>query len=103
MRTRVLCHMRTTFLLSLLSAFVVPCLDSNNNYTCYIQSFKTLASFLAEHAGMCLTRSEITEDRFYRDLAHKCMIQGYMNKKDWIRSITSNLAEKVSFFMIFNC
>ena len=52
---------------------------------------------------MCLTRSEITEDRFFRDLAHKCMIQGYMNKKDWIRSITSNLAEKVSFFMIFNC
>ena len=35
---------------SLISIFIVPCLDNYNTYTCYIQNFKTLAS-LSSWAG----------------------------------------------------
>ena len=39
-------------------------------YTCDIQSFKILASFSAEQAGLNLTWSKITEDTVSRDVAH---------------------------------
>ena len=38
-------------------------------YTCYIQSFKILAS-VAEQAGLNVTRSKIPEDTFSRDVVH---------------------------------
>ena len=56
-------HMR-----SLISAFVVHCLDST--YTCYSQSFKTLAS-LSSWAGWFESYLvQNPEDRFSRDEAH---------------------------------
>ena len=39
-------------------------------YTCYIQSFKILASSEAEQAGLNLTWSKIPEDTFLHDVAH---------------------------------
>ena len=38
-------------------------------YTCYIQSFKVLASFLAEQAGLNLTWTKIHKDTFSHDVA----------------------------------
>ena len=39
-------------------------------YTCYIQSFKILASFWAEQAGLNLTWPKISEDTFSSDVAY---------------------------------
>ena len=53
---------------SLISTFVVLCLDTM--YTCYIQSFKILASFCSLAGWFDLTWSKIPEDTFSRDVAH---------------------------------
>ena len=41
-----------------------------NTYTCSIQSFKILASFVAEQVGLNLTWPKIPEDTFSHDTAH---------------------------------
>ena len=78
MRKRVLCHMRTTnkgadqpaHPRSLLSTFVVRCLDS---MICILAISKVsrfeLAS-VAEQAGLNVTWLKIPEDTFSRDVAH---------------------------------
>ena len=55
MRKCVLCHMRTTK--AQISRF-------------YSQNFKTLASFVAAQARLCLAWSESPEDTFPRGVAH---------------------------------
>ena len=49
----------------LIIAFVVRCLDS----VILIQNFKTYLVSVAEQAGLNLTRLQIPEDRFSRDMA----------------------------------
>ena len=73
MRKRVLCHMRATKaqislrIRSLISAFVVHCLDS-------IISLDSIAEIsrleLASVAGLCLAWSETPEDMFCCVVAH---------------------------------
>ena len=78
MRKCVLCHMRTkaqispAHLPSLISAFVVRCLDS-------IISLDSIAeiSRLVAQAGLCLAWSETHEDTFCRDVAHLVLLGLY--------------------------
>ena len=49
---------------SLISAFVVRCLDSIISLDSIAKILKTLASFLAAQAGLCLAWSETPEDMF---------------------------------------
>ena len=42
-------------------------------YTCYIKSFKILASFLAEQTGLNVTWSKIPADTFSHDVAQITM------------------------------
>ena len=55
-------------LCSLISTFVVHCLYSISRF--YSQNFKTLASFWAVQASLCLARSETHEDMFCHGVAH---------------------------------
>ena len=71
----VLCHMLTTkvqsaHLRSLISTFVVRCLDS---MICILAISKVSRFYLvsiAEQAGLNLTWSKIPQDTFSRDVAH---------------------------------
>ena len=74
---------------SLISAFGIRWLDS-----CYIRNFKTLAS-VAEQAGLSLTWSQTSEDRFSRDVAHMCLPRF---------TITMNVRVQCHcFVLIFTC
>ena len=59
---------QTAHLRSLISAFVVRCLDSIISIF-YSRNFKTLAVSVAEQAALCLAWSETPEDTFCHDEA----------------------------------
>ena len=60
------------YLRSLITTFVVRCLDSNDMYTCYIQSFKILLASVAEQAGLNLTwlKIPVAQRHVFGDVAH---------------------------------
>ena len=74
MRKRVLCHMRTTkaqiSLRSLISAFVVRCLDSVMSLVSVTKISNLMLASVAEQAGLSLTWSETPKDTFSLDEAH---------------------------------
>ena len=86
MQKGVLCHMRTTkaqislHIDSLISTFVVRCLDS----TICILSISKVSRFklasIAERAGLNLNWSKIPEDTFSRDVAHICYVTPIFKK-----------------------
>ena len=65
MRKRVLCHMR-----SLISAFVVRCLDSVMSLVSVTKISSLMLASVAEQASLSLTWSETPEDTFSHDEAH---------------------------------
>ena len=65
MRKHVLCHPR-----SLISTFVVRCLDSMICILAISKVSRLLLASVAEHAGWNLAWSKIPEDTFLRDVAH---------------------------------
>ena len=67
MRKCVLCHMRTR---SLISAFVVRCLDSVMSVVSVTKISNLLLASVAAQAGLCLTWSETPEDTFSHDDAY---------------------------------
>ena len=71
MRKRVLCHMRTTkaHARSLISAFVVRCLDSVMSLVSAIKISNLMLASVAEQASLSLTWSETPEDTFSHDEA----------------------------------
>ena len=81
MRKRVLCHMRTTkaqadkgadqpaHSRSLISAFVVRCLDSVMSLVSVTKISSLMLASVAEQAGLSLTWSETPEDTFSHDEA----------------------------------
>ena len=60
---------------SLISIFVVRCLDS----IMYILAISKVSVFVAEQAGLNLTWSQIPEDTFSPDLAHCIMFFVFKN------------------------
>ena len=75
MRKRVLCHMRTTKaqislrIRSLISAFVVRCLDSVMSLVSVTKISSLMLASVAEQASLSLTWSETPEDTFSHDEA----------------------------------
>ena len=76
MRKRVLCHMRTTkgadqpaHLRSLISMFVVRCLDSVMSLVSVTKISSLMLASVAEQASLSLTWSETREDTFSHDEA----------------------------------
>ena len=74
MRKCVLCHMRTTkvqiSLRSLVSTFVVRCLDSMICILAIAITSRLWLVSVAEQAGMRLTWSQTPKKRVSRDVAH---------------------------------
>ena len=71
MRKRVLCHMRTTKAQSsVISAFIVRCLDSVMSLVSVTKISSLMLVSVAEQAGLSLTWSETPEDTFCHDEAH---------------------------------
>ena len=66
MRKRVLCHMHPR---SLISAFVVHCLDSVMSLVSVTKIPSLMLASVAEQAGLSLTWSETPEDTFSHDKA----------------------------------
>ena len=68
-RKDVLCHMRTTkmHLRSLISAFIVHCLDSVMSLVSATKISNLMLASIAEQAGLSLTWSETPEDTFSHD------------------------------------
>ena len=79
MRKRVLCYMRTTNLCSLISAFVVRCLDSVMSLVYVTKISSLMLASVAEQASLSLTWSETPEDTFSHDEAHIFQIHLYIN------------------------
>ena len=65
MKKRVLCHSR-----SLISAFVVRCLDSVMSLVSVSEISSLMLASVAEQASLSLTWSETPEDTFSRDESH---------------------------------
>ena len=74
MRKCVLCHMRTTdqpaHPRSLISAFVVRCLNSIISLDFIAEMSRLQLASVAAQAGLCLAWSETPEDTFCRVVAH---------------------------------
>ena len=80
MSKRVLCHMRTYANIkgadqpahprSLISAFVVRCLDSVMSLVSVIKISSIILASVAEQASLSLTWSETPEDTFSHDEVH---------------------------------
>ena len=85
MRKCVLCHMRTTKAQislrsavhprSLISAFVVRCLDSLISLNSIAEISSLWRASVAAQAGLCLALSETPEDTFCHDEAHMYLHQ----------------------------
>ena len=70
MRKGVLYHMRTTKAqISLISAFVVGCLDSIKSLDSIAEISRLQLAFVVAQAGLCLAWSESPEDTFSHDEA----------------------------------
>ena len=76
MKKRVLCHMRTikgadqpVHLRSLISTFVVHCLDSEGSLVSVTKISSLMLASVAEQASLSLTWSETPEDTFSHDKA----------------------------------
>ena len=74
MRKCILCHMQTTKALirlrSLISAFVVRCLDSIISLDSIAKISRLQLASVAAQAGLCLAWWETPEDTFCRVVAH---------------------------------
>ena len=100
MRKCVLCQMRTTkaqislrICDSLISAFVVRCLDSVMSLVSVTKISNLRLASVAEQAGLSLTWSETPKDTFSHDEAHMhcytsswCCVQ--FGSGDWFETLT---------------
>ena len=90
MRKCVLFHMRTTKAqISLISAFVVRCLDSVMSLVSVTKISSLMLASVAEQAGLSLTWSETSEDTFSHDEAHNLFIC-YMTSRLRSKKISNN-------------
>ena len=92
MRKRVLCHIRTTkgadqtaHPHSLISAFVVHCLDSIISLDSIAELSRLKLASVAVQAGLCLAWSETPEDTFCRVVAH---IVYFLTNKTFINMLS---------------
>ena len=83
MRKHVLCHMRTTTAHphSLISAFVVHCLDSVMSLVSVTKISSLMLASVAEQASLSLTWSETPEDTFSHDKAQIFMYADFTLRK----------------------
>ena len=71
---------------SLISAFVVRCLDSIISLDSIAKISRLSLTSVAAQAGLCLARSETPEDRFCRVVAHTCTLYIIVVVWLWFRS-----------------
>ena len=81
MRKRVLCHMRTTKARSLISAFIVRCLDSVMSLVSVTKMSSLMLASVAAQAGLCLALSETPEDTFSHGVAQMQMSPTHNNPR----------------------